>query len=219
MTSLATRLIAGAPERKTRLHAQTGEMVSLSRLVRNGPRALATGIGRLLFDWHPRRPWISYGAQQIIERHLAPHSRVLEFGSGASTRWYAERAGRVVSIEHNSEWFAQVRATLPGNVSLRHAQTREDYLLFPEEPYDLVMIDGRWRNRCVAAALPFVAPGGILYLDNSDRPQYADGVRLIEAYAQEHGGEVRRFVDFAPSQLFVQEGAMLILPGATTGAG
>jgi SAM-dependent methyltransferase len=208
MTALVTKLIAGSTARKTRLHNVKGELISLSRLARNGPRALATGIGRLLFGFRPEKPWISYDAQEAIADRLTPESRVLEFGSGMSTLWFARRAGRVVSVEHDRSWFELVEQRLPGNVDYRLAETRDAFLAFPEQPYDLVIVDGDyWRKECAMAALPFLAPGGTIYLDNSDHE--TEAAEVVLGYALANGCEVRRFTDFAPTQLFAQEGLMV----------
>jgi hypothetical protein len=205
---IVNKLLAGSPHRKTRLHNVKGELIPMSRLARNGPRALATGIGRLLFGFRPEKPWISYDAQQAIADRLTPESRVLEFGSGMSTLWFARRAGRVVSLEDNRNWFELVERRLPGNVEYRLAETREEYLSFPEQPYDLVMVDGEhWRKECAMAALPFLAPGGTIYLDNSDHE--TEAAEVVLGYALANGCEVRRFTDFAPTQLFAQEGLMV----------
>ena len=210
MTALATRLISGSAECKTRLHDQGGRLVPASRLIRNGPRALVTGIGRLLLGWRPQLPWISYDAQEVLARHLTSKSRVLEFGSGMSTLWYAERAGEVFSIESDAEWVAAVKPTLPANATIKLAETREEYLAFPEQPYDLIMVDGHSRNACIVAALPFLAPRGALYLDNSDRERYGESLRLFEDYMKQHSCELHHFTDFAPTQLFVHRGTVLV---------
>jgi len=42
----------------------------------------------------------------------------------------------------------------------------------PDGSQDLVLVDGRARPSCVARAAPKVCPGGLLVLDNSDRPYY-----------------------------------------------
>lgn len=110
---LWTKIVAGADSRKTRLHDATGQRVSLSRLLRNGPRALFSAIGRTVFDYRPQRPWISYDAAAILARRIGAESRVLEFGSGMSTLWLARRAGHLLSIEDHADWHAMVSRRLP----------------------------------------------------------------------------------------------------------
>lgn len=52
----------------------------------------------------------------------------------------------------------------------------EDYVkaidTFPEEYFDLVVVDGRVRNCCVKRAIPHVKKGGYLIVDNTDRSYY-----------------------------------------------
>ena len=203
-----TRVIAGSPVRKTRLHSQRGKAIPLGTLIRNGPRTLWDGLARVLFGVRRARPWISYDAQKVIDRHLTPDSHVLEFGSGMSTHWYAKRAASVFAIEHLPEWFANLRG--PPNVTAKLAQSEADYTDFPKRPYDLIMVDGIHRVACVKAALPHLAPGGILYLDNADREgDYAEAVELLLDYAAKEGCKVQWFTDFVTAQLFVEEGLMV----------
>ena len=49
------KIYAGSDTRKTRLHDELGEAVSLGRLLRNGPRALLTGAARVLLGRRPEQ--------------------------------------------------------------------------------------------------------------------------------------------------------------------
>ena len=218
MRRLFTKLIAGAPNRRTRFHDATGTRVSLSRLVRNGSRGLGGAILRVLLGYRPQVPWISYDAQALLGRHLTPASRVLEFGSGMSTLWFADRAGAVVSVEHHAEWYAKVKAMLPQDAAIdyRLATDPAAYCAVADEPgFDLVLVDGRFRDQCVATGLKVLRPGGILYLDNSDHAlDDYDGdvpraVELIEDAARKTGWQLQRFTDFAPTMFFAQAGLLL----------
>jgi hypothetical protein len=212
------KLLAGSDQRKTRLHDVIGGRIPLSRLVRNGPGALLTGAGRLLLGLRPERPWISYDAQAVLGRFLRREHAVLEFGSGMSTVWYARRAGQVVSIEDDQGWFGAVSARLEalGNVDYRFAVDRSGYTaLDPDRTYDLIMIDGRWRDDCARVAIDRLRPGGIIYLDNCDMrvDELTGDIPLashtLRTFARERGLRVRQFTDFAPTQLFVQRGLMI----------
>jgi hypothetical protein len=212
------RLLAGGPSRKSRLHDERGQLVPLGRLLRNGPRALGTGIVRLLLDKRPDLPWISYDAQRVIAGFLMPDSKVLEFGSGMSTIWYARHAGHVWAFEHFKPWYDIVAAQIrqQGNVDYHLATTEEAYCQSsPDQDYDLIMIDGRWREVCARYALEHLAPGGMIYLDNSDKyigDETGDvplAQQILLDFAREKGLPVREFTDFAPTQLFVQRGLMV----------
>lgn len=53
---------------------------------------------------------------------------------------------------------------------------------YPDEHFDLVMVDGRCRTACVKRALSKIKPGGALLLDNSERPAYAGARSLLDRY-------------------------------------
>ncbi|CAN5228814.1 hypothetical protein BH20BAC1_BH20BAC1_12970 [soil metagenome] len=43
---------------------------------------------------------------------------------------------------------------------------------YPDNSFDLVSIDGRARQSCIAYALPMIKPGGALLIDNANRKHY-----------------------------------------------
>ncbi len=51
---------------------------------------------------------------------------------------------------------------------------------FPEESFDIVVVDGRARNGCVKRAIPRVKRGGYLVVDNSERAYYLEGAPEIQ---------------------------------------
>lgn len=137
-----------------------------------------------------------------------PGARVFEYGSGASTIWLARRAGRVTSVEHHADWHASMRDVLAVRddicpVDLRlvapDAAPADDPLYISEKArekgqsfagyasaigaesdalYDLIVIDGRARNACLAHAADHLAPDGMIVFDNTGRSRY---MRAIEA--------------------------------------
>ena len=55
---------------------------------------------------------------------------------------------------------------------------------FRDHGFDIVMVDGRARTACMEQALPKVRPGGgILILDNAERPRYEHGRELLDGAA------------------------------------
>ncbi|HEY8360510.1 MAG TPA: hypothetical protein VIL30_23900 [Ramlibacter sp.] len=221
------KIISGDGQRKSRLHDEKGNLIPGRRLLRHGPLAFLTGIGRLIFGYRPVQPWISYSAARVLREHLTGTSRVLEFGSGMSTVWYARHAGEVCSVEDFRPWFDRVSQVLQarrlGNVRYGFAATPEEYSSYmcdDTRGFDLVMVDGSVRADCIRKAAHLVRPGGILYLDNSDKNSSSatmtGDMRLAEAlaleFARSRRAEVCYFTDFAPTQLFVQEGMLVRVP-------
>lgn len=149
-------------------------------------------------------PWWTFRSSDAVARFLAerPGARVFEWGSGASTLWLARRAAHVTSVEHDVEWAERLAPHLPGTATLRvvppvpasgpiAAPSQRpgyagvdfaDYVAAIDLDgalYDLVIIDGRARGSCLAAALPHVAPGGLIVVDNTDRRRNRRVVRAL----------------------------------------
>ncbi|MEL6429612.1 MAG: class I SAM-dependent methyltransferase [Planctomycetota bacterium] len=154
-----------------------------------------------------RRP-VPFLVHEAIE-HLAtlvrPGARVLEFGGGNSTLWFLARGAEVVTIEHSEEWADHVRAAAverhgpdaplrvvvaEGSEALAAANALDD------ASFDVGLVDcmnaHTWRRDAVEAALPKVAPGGTLCLDNSDHPNNWAAVTWLGRDAR------RRFTGYAP---------------------
>ncbi len=47
--------------------------------------------------------------------------------------------------------------------------------------FDLILVDGRARPACIQEALPYLKPGGLLILDNAERPYYTAAFKHIFA--------------------------------------
>jgi protein-L-isoaspartate O-methyltransferase len=131
---------------------------------------------------------------------LSGTERVLEFGAGNSTFWFAARAAQVVSLEHSPDWYAQFTRSKPPNVQLMFvddsnaARYLEDARLASERfgPFDIILIDGGPDR--VAATIQshsHLQDNGMVILDNSNVSEYQPAVSfLMEAgfYRQDFFG-------------------------------
>lgn len=128
-------------------------------------------------------PWYTYPAIAFLEKRVHHDFRVLEYGSGSSTLYFAERAAAVVSIEDNREWYARIGQALPKNCEIHLATT--DYADLPAklqtDPFDLVIVDGIDRVECVAKGVPLLAGRGVLILDDSERAEYQPARESLSA--------------------------------------
>lgn len=220
---MLTKMLKGSHLRKSRFHDHQGQLITASRAMRHAPIALFSAVMRVLFGRRSDLPWISYDAIAELDQFLDKEKNVLEYGSGMSTAWYAKRAGRVLSIENYAPWYEKVSAMFERNgirnVDYRFANSEDEYLSLPDKNsmFDFIMVDGSFRDRCTSVAIERLKPGGIFYLDNSDRAAFknspeAEAKRIALDYAKKYGCEIRYFTDFAPSNFFVQEGMMVIRP-------
>lgn len=53
-------------------------------------------------------PWITYPAIKVLESIVKSDFRVLEYGSGNSSRWWRPRVAQLVSVEHDPEWYQAI---------------------------------------------------------------------------------------------------------------
>lgn len=56
-----------------------------------------------------KKPWLSFGAIEFIDKIVRPEMVVFEYGSGGSTLFWAQKVKNVISIEHNKEWYSRMK--------------------------------------------------------------------------------------------------------------
>ncbi|CAN5417457.1 hypothetical protein BH10ACT10_BH10ACT10_01700 [soil metagenome] len=140
-----------------------------------------------------RSPWWPYVAIDNVAARLQVDAAVFEFGGGGSTLWLAGRVDRLTTVEHDPGWFREltrsIEETADFHVELRESSITgtvssvvepgrffDNYVSAIEsqldDSLDLVIVDGRARVECALAAKRKIKPGGMLLLDDSDRPRY-----------------------------------------------
>ncbi len=123
-------------------------------------------------------PWFTYPAIEYLEQLDLRDRTVFEYGSGQSTLFWAARAKRVVSVEHNPDWHAFVSARLRQLGGSSEIILEPDYdryirvIAQSNDQYDVICIDGlvdrRGRVKCAALAMSHLKPGGMMIVDNAD---------------------------------------------------
>jgi hypothetical protein len=120
-------------------------------------------------------PWYSYPAVEYLSQFDFSDRDVFEYGSGNSTLFWAARSKSVVTVEHDKAWHDTIKASMPANVELR-LRPETDPAVYantigeegPQRLFDVIIDDASHRNRCAKVALPYLKPGGLFILDNSD---------------------------------------------------
>lgn len=114
---------------------------------------------------------------------IQPHMRVFEWGSGNSTRWWHSRVREVHAVEHDLNWFREMRKRLPPSVNLVAQTEAQNYVnavqTTSESLWDVVVIDGEERNKCAALASKYTDPSGVIIFDNTDNEAHEHGVRSL----------------------------------------
>lgn len=115
--------------------------------------------------------WYTYPATAYFEQVDLSDRSVFEFGAGNSTLYWARRAREVVAVEDVPAWHDELRDRLPANARIHLAPDRAAYVGFLatlQRTFDVIVIDGSYRYACARAALPCLAPDGLIVVDNSD---------------------------------------------------
>jgi predicted O-methyltransferase YrrM len=176
------------------------------------PRSVLSTARFKLTGHRPERPWLGYRGVRRLAGLVRPGTRVLEFGAGMSTVWFARRGAEVTSVEAIPAWHSRVErmlAAVPGHrVTLVLAAPPYSQELLAGREFDLALVDGDGRDSAMEAALACVRPGGHVYLDNADVQEPAHQAARRMALA---AGEPQWFTDFTPTQVFVSTGLLVRL--------
>ncbi|NNG47347.1 MAG: hypothetical protein HKM86_09595 [Deltaproteobacteria bacterium] len=120
--------------------------------------------------------------------------RILEWGCGGSTAYFPMVLARHgieylwFSIEHNRDWHLSVSEELQDEKNIRfflfevvgedpwsRACRMDEYVSFPATLgvlFDMILVDGRKRRRCLLEAKRLLAPGGVVFLHDAQRRRY-----------------------------------------------
>lgn len=125
-------------------------------------------------------PWFTYPALDYLDQLDLQSLTMLEWGSGNSSLFFAGRVSKLCSIEHDWEWFNQIKALNLSNQELLHVE-QERYAEAAcgfNTVFDVILIDGIERLACSKIAVSLLSRRGIIILDNSDRhPDIAEEFR------------------------------------------
>lgn len=137
-------------------------------------------------------PWYTYPTIEFLDQHDFSQASVFEYGSGNSTLYWAGRARRVVSVEHDGEWHARVKGLVAAHSHVDVALVTQldayaDHVR-AGAPFDVIVIDGQARAASARAAIACRSEGGLILLDN------ADGYPDVATILREEGGLLQ--IDF-----------------------
>lgn len=125
-------------------------------------------------------PWINYPAILLLEERLRPELAVFEYGAGYSTLFFAARCGAVTAVEHDRSWYEMVGRMAPAHVTLLYRATGPGYWDAAVETggsFDLIVVDGVERARCLTSAVGALSRAGVLLLDDAHREAYRSAVQ------------------------------------------
>ncbi len=150
-------------------------------------------------------PWMTYPLISFLQERIKPDLRILEFGSGNSTLWFAARCAALISIEHDEAWVNSLAEKLPTNsmISVKPTPKGRNYMeiAFGESDeknayveaiddidgtFDVIVIDGVYRNAAIRKSSPRLSARGVLIVDNTDYPELRESMIWLASEGFRH---------------------------------
>jgi len=172
-------------------------------------------------------PWMNYFAISFIEKNIDDIDFIFEFGSGSSTLYWQSKGKNVISIEHNKSFFDKLLpylspktryllhepSIISNSLNTAHSSKYVGYDFtkysnsienFPNESFDMILIDGRSRAVCLEKSINKIKKGGYIVFDNSDRDEYKSSInRLLHEWERfDFTGPVPGMINFETTSIF-----------------
>ena len=152
-------------------------------------------------------PWMGRYSIMLLQELIIglDINRALEYSTGSSSMWFLNNVEQLYSVEHDKIWADMTKQRLTSvfgeqfvndHWSLHFVPQIKRKSLSYEEQFasyvnvalrisngsklDLISVDGRSRVECIAQAIGLLkSNGGILILDNSERPSYRSAFDIV----------------------------------------
>lgn len=124
-------------------------------------------------------PWYTKPALDEIVTWDMKDKVVFEYGCGASSLWWAAKCKKVCGVDWHMDYCKAVWSRIEkvwrdvAPVFIGHADNEQEYInrIRQYELFDIIIIDGSFRDACVPVALECLKPGGKLIFDNWMQPE------------------------------------------------
>jgi hypothetical protein len=140
----------------------------------------------------------SKNEQNFFLSHIKSNHYVLEYGSGISTTEIAKLCYKLISVEHQNEWYIKLKDQLPNNCTLLFHPPDKEYIEgydcgtmeqffsyvnspIPYKPFDVILIDGRARVSCASISKNIVKDNeSIIFIHDWDRLEYQEALLYLD---------------------------------------
>jgi 16S rRNA G966 N2-methylase RsmD len=124
-------------------------------------------------------PWFTYPTIEYLAQLDLSDKTVFEWGSGNSSSYFSRNCKKVISVENNVEWYNIGINNKRENQELFFANNKEEYINYIKnfDKFDIILIDGDFRQDCALLAAKFLNKTGIIIFDNSN--WYVDSCSLL----------------------------------------
>jgi hypothetical protein len=111
-------------------------------------------------------PWYVRPFLEELDKWDLKAKNVYEYGVGYSSNWYACRGAIIDGVDSSDQWVG----FSPTALYTTNKKTYIESILTLPTIYDIVVIDGDYRDNCTEYALKALKPGGKLIIDNWEQP-------------------------------------------------
>lgn len=136
-------------------------------------------------------PYYTKSFLDVLATWDLKNKTVFEYGCGTGSLWWHNKCN-YSGVESNVDWFDKLLNIEPelhiGYVNPEWDGLYESYINSDDQFYDIVIIDGIERDKCVTPAMLRLKIGAILIIDNWDQPSVDEtiGVHRDMLLSKEH---------------------------------
>tara|TARA_B100000902_G_C27313077_1_gene919590 strand:+ start:2431 stop:3057 length:627 start_codon:yes stop_codon:yes gene_type:complete len=127
---------------------------------------------------HKNLPWLNKDGNDYLNKIIHHDWKVIEFGAGQSSGFFLKKIQKLISIEHNYEFYKKIKKNnldhIKNNKFIFHyLKEKKDFLNFinslDDESVDMVFVDSIFRYLVTSNILDKIKIDGFLILDNVNR--------------------------------------------------
>jgi hypothetical protein len=132
-------------------------------------------------------PWYTYPCLDFLRNRSYEGKKILEFGGGQSTLWWAQRAQKIVTFEGDKSWYDKIKGNMPANVDLILVSMESSDRCLSEikqiladrnySKFDIIIIDGLYRYDLIGLARNVMADSGAIICDDADGSYFYEGFK------------------------------------------
>lgn len=113
-------------------------------------------------------PWYTIGCLEWLNTLNLKNMSIFEYGCGISTSWWKDKVKKCSGVDNQTKWSNGCFVPL-----LNDGITIDEKLYLEAclgDKYDIIIVDGIFRDECTEYALKSIKNGGYLIFDNWDQP-------------------------------------------------
>lgn len=167
-------------------------------------------------------PWYTYPCIDFLKYRHFEDKTVLEFGVGQSTLWWGQRAKRVVGFEGDAAWHQKLKTRVSDNVELHlvpidSPSSCVDAInrilsIQTDRRFDVIVIDGLWRQEIIDIAAVAVADSGFILCDNAEGYGFYEKFRDRDFYRVDFFGNAPGVLLPHCTSIFFRPGSFVFDP-------